>query len=110
MNYRIIAWLAAGFGLLGVEIAALIRHDPLLTDAMRAGSNRWLLWPAVFGTLCGHFFGSSTLPSWCALFIVPLGVAVLARDFFIGSQVAPAMHLSFCLLFMALGSLLWGSR
>lgn len=110
MNYRIVAWLVAGFGLLGVEIAALIRHDPLLTDAMRLGSNRWLLWPALIGTLGGHFFGQSTLPSWCAWGIVPLGLAVIYRDFFIGSEVAVSMHLVFFLLFTAAGALLWGSR
>lgn len=110
MNYRIIAWLVAGFGLLGVETAALIRHDPLLTDAMRLGSNRWLLWPAVIGTLGGHFFGQSTLPGWCAIFIAPIGAAVVYRDLFIRTEVAVPMHIAFFFLFAVLGWLLWGSR
>lgn len=110
MTYAGWTWLVVVLELLGVELVAGIRHDPLLTDAMRSGAGRWLLWPAAFGTLCGHFFGSSTLPPWCAWFIVPLGLAVLTRDLLIGSQVAPSMHLVFCLLFTALGALLWGSR
>jgi hypothetical protein len=110
VNYRQIAWLAAGIFLLAVEGVAGVRGDPLLTDAMRAGARRWLLWPALFGTLCGHFFGESTLPQWAAWFIVPLGLAVLARDLFVGSEVAPINHLAFCLLFVGLGAVLWGSR
>ena len=110
LNYRQIAWLTSGVFLLIVEFVALIRGDKLLTDAMRSGSNRWLLWPAMFGTLCGHFFGESTLPAWCAWLIVPLGMAVLARDLFIESTVSPLNHFTICIIFMGLGAELWGAR
>jgi hypothetical protein len=110
VKYTQVTWLLCAGLLLSVEAWALGHGDPPLTDAMRSGANRWLLWPAAFGTLCGHFFGSSTLPPWCAWFILPLGMAVVLRDFLIGSQVAPSMHMAFCLGFLALGWLLWGSR
>jgi len=110
MTYTQWAWINCSIFLLVIEAVALIRGDALLTDAMRTGANRWLLWPAVFGTLCGHFFGASTLPAWTAWFLVPLGLGILARDLFIGSQVAPINHLTVCILFIGIGALLWGSR
>lgn len=103
-------WLIIAAELLAYELTALVVGWPLLTTAMRAGADRWLLWSAVMGTLGGHFFGISTLPAWCAWFIMPLGIAVLMRDLLIRSEVAPSMHLIFFLLFTALGALLWGSR
>lgn len=111
LAYNQIAWLVAGTGLLIVELVALVRGDPLLTDAMRAGAQRWLLWPAIFGVLSGHFFGIREGPTWGPWVIAGLAMLVLARDLGWGSNRIPVpSQLELFLLFVALGAWLWGAR
>lgn len=110
MAYTQKAWVLLGFGLLGVEIVALIRGDPPLTDAMRMGSKRWMLWPALFGTMSGHFFGSKGGPTWGPWVLAALGVAVIYRDLFLRDRIASATHMEIFLVFLGLGAWLWGSR
>lgn len=109
MTYAAWTWIAVGVQLLAVEAIALARGDQLLTDAMRAGSNRWLLWPALFGTLCGHFFGRASAPAWSPWLLAPLGLAILTHDFVLRRSIADS-HLEFFLLFVGIGAFLWGSR
>jgi uncharacterized protein YqgC (DUF456 family) len=110
MTYTQATWVFFGFGLLVVEIIALVRGDPPLTDAMRSGAERWMLWPALWGTLCGHFFGSKGGPTWGPFILVGLALLVLYRDFFLRDRVPSATHLEVCLIFVGLGAWLWGSR
>lgn len=110
MNYRDWTWVIIGLELLGVEIFALINKDPLLTDSMREGSNRWMLWPALFGTMCGHFFGSRGGPSWGPAILIVLALAVVYRDLAMRDAVPTATHMEIFLVFLGLGSWFWGSR
>lgn len=110
MNYRQVAWWGVAVFLLVVEAIAGIRHDSLLTDEMRKGAMKLLILPAAFGTLGGHFFGQTSYdPKW-AFLLIPLGLAVAARDVFVGSEVSYMTHFSVFLLFSAAGALLWGQR
>ena len=110
MAYTQITWVVFGFGLLIVEIIALAKGDPPLTDAMRTGSNRWMLWPALFGVMSGHFFGSAGGLKHGPLILVAVGLLVLYRDLFIGNSIPQATHMETFLLFLGLGAWLWGSR
>ena len=110
MTYTQATWVLFGFGLLIVEVIALIRGDPPLTDAMRTGAHRWVLWPALFGTLSGHFFGSSGGPTWGPWILVGLGLFVLYHDFFMRSDIVHYSQLEICIIFLGLGAWLWGSR
>jgi len=110
LAYTQITWLICGFGLLIVEIIALVKGDPPLTDAMRQGSQRWMLWPALFGTMCGHFFGSSGSARFGPGVMIALGLVVLYRDLFVKDFLPPANHMEIFLLFLGLGAWLWGSR
>lgn len=110
MTYTQATWILCGIGLLVVEIIALVRGDPPLTDAMRDGARRWMLWPALFGTLSGHFFGSRGAPAWGPLVLCAIGVAVLWRDLFLRDRIPAATHLEIFILFVGLGAWLWGSR
>lgn len=110
MTYTQAAWVFFGLGLLVVEIVALIRGDPPLTDAMRSGAQRWMLWPALFGVMCGHFFGSKGGPAWGPFVLIGLGVAVLYRDFFLRDRIPSGTHMEIFLVFLGLGAWLWGSR
>jgi hypothetical protein len=110
MTYTQAAWVLCGLGLLVVEVVALLRGDPPLTDAMRRGAARWMLWPALFGTLSGHFFGSAGGPRWGPWLLVALGLAVVARDVVLRDRVPSAPHLEVFLVFVGLGAWLWGAR
>jgi hypothetical protein len=110
VNYRQWSWIVTGAALIGVEVAALIRGDPLLTDAMRAGAARWISWPALLGCLGGHFFGQRISLSWGPWLLAALGVALLARDLFFWQRNALAPQFEVFLIFAGLGSFLWGSR
>jgi hypothetical protein len=110
VTYTQISWVVFGGGLLGVELVAIARGDPPLTDAMRAGSARWSLWPALFGTMCGHFFGSRGGPAWGPWVLLGLGVLLLAKDLFLWQRIPQATQLEWCLLFIGLGAWLWGAR
>ena len=103
-------WVFFGGGLFVVEVVALVRGDPPLTDAMRAGPQRWMLWPALFGTMCGHFFGSRGAPTWGPYLLAAIGVLVAVRDLFLRDRIPSATHLEVCLVFVGLGAWLWGSR
>jgi uncharacterized protein YqgC (DUF456 family) len=110
VNYRDAAWVVFGLGLLGVEIVALVRGDGLLTDSMRSGAQRWMLWPALFGALSGHFFGTRGGPVFGPWFLAGLGALVLYRDLFLRDRIPAATHLEVFLVFLGLGAWLWGSR
>ena len=110
MTYTQATWVSCGVGLLIVEVIALVRGDPPLTDAMRQGSQRWMLWPALFGTLSGHFFGSRGGPTWGPFVLVALGVAVIYRDLFLRDVIPSATHMEVFLVFLGLGAWLWGGR
>jgi uncharacterized protein YqgC (DUF456 family) len=109
MTYTQATWVLFGLGLLVVEIVALVRGDPPLTDAMRSGAGRWMLWPALFGTFCGHFFGTAGAPKWGPYVLVALGALVLYRDLFLRDRITVG-QIEVCILFLGLGSWLWGSR
>jgi hypothetical protein len=110
MSYTQIAWVAFGGGLFVVEMIAIARGDPPLTDAMRVGATRWMLWPALWGTLSGHFFGSRGGPRWGPFVLLALGVAILARDLWFWNRVPPYSSLEILLVFIGLGAWLWGAR
>jgi hypothetical protein len=110
MTYTQAAWVLCGVGLLVVEVIALLRGDPPLTDAMRQGSDRWLLWPALWGVLAGHFFGEAGGPAWGPSVLVLAGAGVIYRDLFARGLVVAAPHMSIFLLFLGLGAWLWGAR
>lgn len=110
MPYTDATWVLAGVLLLVVEVVALVRGDPPLTASMRDGAERWFLWPALFGSLSGHFFGSRGGPRYGALVLVVLALAVLYRDLFVRDPVPRATHLEVFLVFLGLGAWLWGSR
>ena len=108
MTYTQATWVLFGVGLLVVEIIALLRGDPPLTDAMRTGAERWMLWPALFGTLSGHFFGSKVGPAWGPYVLVLLGAAVVMRDLWLRDRLTLFMPLEVFLVFLSLGAALWG--
>lgn len=110
MTYAQAAWVVFALGLLAVEVVALVRGDQLLTDAMRAGASRWMLWPAIFGALSGHFFGSRGGPAYGPCFLAGLGCLVVCRDLFLRDRIPAATHLEVFLVFLGLGAWLWGSR
>lgn len=111
MRYTDWTWVGVGLALLVVEVIALVRGDPPLTSSMRSGAVRWMLWPALFGTLCGHFFGTrGSWPSWTSTILIVLAVAVIVRDLWIRDPVPRASHMELFLLFLGLGAWLWGSR
>lgn len=110
LGYQNAAWLFAGLFLLVVEVFALARGDEPLTTAMRAGSARWFLWPALFGTLGGHFWGSRGGPSWGPWLLAAALAAILWRDLVVRTPVPQSTHLEVLLLFTALGAWLWGVR
>lgn len=110
MTYQEWTWVLVGLELLAVEVYALIRHDPLLTDALRLGSTRWMIWPALFGGFVGHFYGERGGPVWGPWLLLGLALLVLARDLFIKTPVPAITHMSIVLIFMGLGAWLWGSR
>jgi hypothetical protein len=110
MTYVQATWVVCGLILLVVEAVALIRGDPPLTDAIRRGSDRWLLWPATFGTLSGHFFGDAGGPAWGPAVLIALALFVLYRDLFARALLTATPHMSIFLLFLGLGAWLWGSR
>lgn len=110
MTYARWTWLAVAAQLLAVEAFALVRGDELLTEALRSGLGRWMLWPAVFGALSGHFFGERGTPFWAAWVLLPMGVAVLWHDLFRRTAVPPHSHLELFLLFFGVGAFFWGSR
>lgn len=110
MTYTQATWVFFGVGLLIVEIVALWRGDPPLTDAMRSGSQRWMLWPALWGALSGHFFGSRGGPTWGPHILIALGILVICRDLILRDRVPAATHMEIFLVFLGLGAWLWGSR
>lgn len=110
MNYRDATWVAVGLQLLAVEVFALVRGDALLTDSIRAGATRWMLWPAIFGALSGHFYGSRGGPAWGPWLLAGLGALVLLRDLLLRDRIPSATHLEVLLVFLGLGAWLWGSR
>jgi len=110
MPYTYRTWVVCGVALLIVEVIALIRGDPPLTDAMREGSQRWMLWPALYGTMGGHFFGSRGGPWWGPMALAGLGLAVIYRDLFLRDRIPTATHMEVYIMFTGLGAWLWGSR
>ena len=108
MTYQQATWVLVGAQLAIVEAYCLIVGDPPLTDAMRSGAGRWLIWPAGFGVLCGHFFGERTGPKWGPLVLIGVGAWILYRDLFVRDPVLQPTQLNVCLIFFGLGALLWG--
>jgi hypothetical protein len=103
-------WLAVAVQLLCVEFVSMARGDELLTGALRSATSRWMIWPAVFGALCGHFFGDKGAPQYAWVVLVPMTAAVLWHDIFIRSVVPPHSYLELFLLFLGVGAFCWGSR
>lgn len=110
MTYTQVTWVLFGIGLLVVEFIAIAKGDPPLTDAMRRGALRWMLWPALFGMLSGHFFGSAGAPRWGVFILFSLMGGVLVRDLFFPERVPQWTHLEIFLIFVGLGAWLWGAR
>jgi hypothetical protein len=110
MTYQQATWVLIGLQLLAVEAFAGFRGDPLLTDAIREGSSRWLLWPALYGTLGGHFFGERGGPAWGPWALLALGLVILYRDLFVKTEVSVVTQFAMLLIFQGLGAWLWGSR
>ena len=105
-----LAWVLSIVALLVYEAWRLAQGRPPLTAAMREWSSRLLIRPAGWGALAVHFFGESSLPQWCAWLLVPAGLAILARDLFVGSSLPAIDHLAVLVLFVGLGAWLWGAR
>jgi hypothetical protein len=111
MRYTDWTWVSVAIQLLIVEAYALITGHPPLTASLRHGAERWMLWPAVFGALSGHFFGTRVVNVWWApLCATPLVAVVLYRDFFVRDLLPPNIHMEVFLVFLALGAALWGVR
>lgn len=103
-------WLAVAAQLLVVEIVALLTGRELLTNALRAGLDRYLLWPAIFGALCGHFFGEKGGPTWGPSILIAAALGVLWHDLVVRDTIAPHSHFELFVLFAGAGAWLWGSR
>lgn len=112
MTYTQATWVFFGVGLLVVEIVALVRGDPPLTDAMQTGADRWMLWPALFGTFVGHFFGERlrVAEGWGPWVLAALGAAIIVRDLRFPTRVAGPTQFQVALFFACLAALLWGRR
>lgn len=110
MGYAEWMWVIVGIELAIMEALSFYLKVPPLTSAMRNGSVRWMLWPAVFGTLCGHFFGTAGAPKGTVYILFPLAAAVLYRDFFVHDVVPRSTHMEVFLLFLGIGAWVWGSR
>lgn len=112
MNARELVWVAVGLELAVAEFWFLLLGEPLLTDAMRAGAARWLMWPVLFGVFPGHFFGErgAWAEGWGPWLLAGLGAVVVVRDLWFADRVPGPTQFQTFLLAAALGALLWGSR
>jgi hypothetical protein len=110
MTYQQATWVFVGVQLAIVEGITFALGDPPLTQAMRSGAGRWMLWPALFGLFSGHFFGQKGGPRWGPGVLLLMVLAVAYRDLFLRDPVPRDTHLEVCLLFLGAGAWLWGSR
>lgn len=118
LTYGEFTWLAAGLALLIYEVWAVITRDgDVLTRAYRAHTSRWMFLPLGFGVLAGHLHGptirnvgAGLLGHWSPAILIVLGVAVLARDFLIGSRFPVVWVFPLFVLGVALGVTQWIGR
>jgi hypothetical protein len=110
------ALLFVGAVALGVEVWALFSPQalPLISPTMRADGLRWIVWPAGWGVLGGHFWSPSWLRFEWALragpyVLVVYGVGVLAFDFF-GPRVSPDTAFLLMLASVFVGAVFWSQR
>lgn len=112
---RIVLLVVAGVALL-TEIAALLWPSslPLISPTMRRDGLRWIVWPAGWGILGGHFWSPPWLRwEWAVeagpWVLVPFGVAVLAFDF-LGPRLAPGSAFLLMLGCVFVGAIFWSQR
>lgn len=100
--------LAIGLVALAVEVVAAVVGDPLISPTMRHDGARWMLWPAGWGVLGGHFYGPLvTRPAWGPYVLIGVGVIILGRDLFLRTRLSPA---GLCVVFLAgavAGAIFW---
>jgi len=107
-------WLLTGVLLLAYELwAVAFREGDVLTRAYRANCPRWMLWPVGVGVLMGHLHGPTwggIIGRWSPILFILVGVAVLARDLFIGDRYPAAWVPVLFAAGVVLGAVSWVGR
>jgi hypothetical protein len=108
--------LAVACVLLAVEAAGLVwpRALPLISPTMRWDGLRWVVWPAGYGVLGGHFWSPAWLRfDWAVRagpwVLVPFGVGILLFDF-LGPRVSPEAAFLLMLGCVFVGAVFWSQR
>lgn len=112
---RLVLLVVAGV-LLALESAALVwpRLLPLISPTMRVDGMRWVVWPAGFGLLGGHFWAPGWLRFDWAVAAGPYvlavyGVALLAFDV-LGPRVSVDAAFALMLASVVVGAVFWSQR
>lgn len=112
---RIALLVVAGIAAV-TEAAALIWPErlPLISPTMRRDGLRWVVWPAGWGTLGGHFWSPSWLRFEWAVQAGPyvlcaVGSAVLLFDFF-GPRVSVSAAFVLMLACVPVGAIFWSQK